>query len=446
MQQRTLLFLAMFAMGFSTIAQTTWDNFEDERKANYSFTSGVFRPYTGNPDKNVNTSEIVGSYVRNAAEMFDVLVLEATTGLENMSAYAAPGAAKQMKIDVWSPAAGTVVQITMEDSSSAQGVGFPTGRHSVYLATTTKAMEWETLTFAFNTRPDPSVPDTEVDRLVLLFAPGTNSMGQYYFDNLVGPEFSPDLCDGVMTSSSTFNDFECNQNANISFVEGDLTRIHNPGKDAMNSSEFVGSYTRDGGKENAVIVGQFVGPLVLGTTNEFSIMVWDPAAPTDVRLALQDASSGTPVDVEGVTVATTTSMAWEKLTFNFGDLSTANVDAFVLLIDPGMMTNETYFLDNFLSGSGATGIDQYLSGGNLAAYPNPTAGLTNFSYELTNGGDISINVYDLAGKEVARVNEGFQTTGSHEVTLDLSSLRNGLYIYQFQVDGQITSGKITLSR
>ena len=131
------------------VGQTIWDNFEDVRKGTYGFISGQLTQYTGNPDPTGNTSKTVGQYQRNAAELFDVIILDQQT--LSMADYVS--GAKQLKIDVWSPAAGIPIQITFEDTATALPANFPTGRHSVYLTTTTVAMAWETLTFAFDNRP-----------------------------------------------------------------------------------------------------------------------------------------------------------------------------------------------------------------------------------------------------------------------------------------------------
>ena len=69
----TLLFFAATALQ----AQIVWDNFENQRKGTYGFISGSFIPYFENPDQTgANTSRVAASYTRNAAELFDVIILD----------------------------------------------------------------------------------------------------------------------------------------------------------------------------------------------------------------------------------------------------------------------------------------------------------------------------------------------------------------------------------
>jgi len=62
-------------------------------------------------------------------------------------------------------------------------------------------------------------------------------------------------------------------------------------------------------------------------------------------------------------------------------------------------------------------------------YPNPFSGTTTIDYQLTNSNDISLEVYDITGRQVLNVDEGFQTTGKHTITLNASSLNAGVYYY-----------------
>lgn len=443
MKKPTLLLFSLIFAVVSSFGQTTWDNFEETRKAYYSFTNGVFVPYFGNPDTAGNNSAVVAKYTRNAAEQFDVLVIDGTAPFEDLSPYL--DNTQQFSIDVWSPQSGITVQITLEDTVFAKPTNFPTGRHSVYVTQTTQDSAWETLTFGFDNRPDATVSDTTVNRMVLLFNPNSNTDDTYFFDNLVGPAFNPDPCDGVMMADSILNDFECNQSANVTFNHGaSLRRIPNPDTTGANKSSFVASYTRNPGEEFDVIVGSFAQPLSLQDTNAIRLMVWDAGAPTDVRIALQ--SGG--VDVSAVTVSTSAASQWEELEFRYGDLADSTIDSYVLLFDPGQFTSNTYFFDNMsvVTGQDLVGIEDYLEGGSLTVFPNPTQGYTQFAYELTNSGDVSIDIYDLAGRKIETLTQGFQPAGSYEADWDASSFQDGLYIYRFTINDQISSGKILVSK
>jgi predicted esterase len=65
-------------------------------------------------------------------------------------------------------------------------------------------------------------------------------------------------------------------------------------------------------------------------------------------------------------------------------------------------------------------------------YPNPFNPITTISYFLSKPATTSIKVYDLLGKEVKTLLNGYQTAGSHKIELDASSLSSGVYFYKME--------------
>ena len=65
-------------------------------------------------------------------------------------------------------------------------------------------------------------------------------------------------------------------------------------------------------------------------------------------------------------------------------------------------------------------------------YPNPFNPTTTIKYALPTSGEVLLTVYDLLGKEVARIVNGQQPAGYHEVTWDASSVASGIYFYRLQ--------------
>ncbi len=62
-------------------------------------------------------------------------------------------------------------------------------------------------------------------------------------------------------------------------------------------------------------------------------------------------------------------------------------------------------------------------------YPNPTSGVTTIRYSLSHPGSTTLAVYDILGKEVAKLVSGRQPAGEFEVVLDATALPAGLYTY-----------------
>ncbi len=441
MKKIYLSFCLLVLATFSLSAQVVWDNFEDSRKGTYGFISGTFIPYGQNPAPGgSNNSLVAAAYSRNPAEAFDVIILDAP--MADLTSYRT--GAKSMSIDVWSPAAGTTVQITLENSILAEPANYPTGRHSVYLTTTTVAQQWETLTFNFTEQPDASVSDTNVDRIVLLFAPNTNTGDTYYFDNLNGPELANDPCEGVAGNSAILNDFECNQNTNFTFSHSGVNfrRIVNPDPNG-NTSDYVASYIRNGGEEFDVIIGRFDGNLTVEATSTITLDIWDSNAPTEVIVSLQNANSDVILEM---TQTTSGSNGWETLTYDPSSVADAtDISQFVILFDPADFTSDQYYFDNFRINS-ATAITDLAEVTAFQATPNPSFGETTFQYNLETAAHVNLSVFDMNGKLVAQLLSEDQQAGAQQATWLATDLPNGIYFYNMMINGANASGKIVLSK
>ena len=351
---------------------------------------------------------------------------------------------KTLSIDVWSPAAGKTVQITLENSVLALPANFPTGRHSVYLATTTVANAWETLTFTFDNQPDPTVAHDNVDRIVLLFDPNTNNGDAYYWDNLMAPELANDPCDGVTPMPEIFNDFECNQHVDFVFSHSGINfrRVVNPDMNG-NTSDYVATYTRNGGEEFDVIIGFFDGNLALQSDSRLAIDVWDPAAPTTVRLSLQNTNNDIILETDA---ETSVSSEWQTLLYDVSSVSAAtDIAKFVILFDPGQFTSNQYYFDNFEFGA-PVAVEDLEEVASFNAFPNPSKGITNFEYELTTTTMVNLTIYDITGKAVEQIVDQQQYAGKHQLNWQAGNIADGLYFYTLSINGKTAPGKITLLR
>ena len=438
----TLITLCLLLTSFLQ-AQVIWDNFEDIRRGTYGFINGTFIPYNENPDKTgINTSEVAAAYTRNGAETFDVLIVDGL--MADVSDYLTD--TKQMSIDVWSPAVGKTVQITLENTILAQPGNFPTGRHSEYTATTTVANAWETLTFEFSNRPDATVANDNVDRIVLLFDPNSNNADTYYWDNLSGPELAEDPCDGVMRDPEILNDFECNQNVNFVFSHAGVNfrRVINQDQSSGNLSEYTAIYTRNAGEENDVIIGRFGGTLNVGNDSEMSLVVRDPTSPTRVVVSLQNAMGDVILEMSDTT---SVSNAWETLTFDPSPVAAAtDITQFVILFDPGNNSSDMYYFDDFKILGGLVSTQDLAQEIAFSVAPNPSRGLTNFEYELPSASQVNLSIHDLTGKIITQVFNGRQQAGQHRTTWNADHVPNGIYFYSLSVDGKTTTGKIAIHK
>ena len=82
-------------------------------------------------------------------------------------------------------------------------------------------------------------------------------------------------------------------------------------------------------------------------------------------------------------------------------------------------------------------------------YPNPFNPSTVISYQLPVGGNVTLKVYDLLGREVATLVNEYKTAGSYELEFNSHSgegrnLTSGVYFYQLKADGFIQTKKMIL--
>lgn len=68
-------------------------------------------------------------------------------------------------------------------------------------------------------------------------------------------------------------------------------------------------------------------------------------------------------------------------------------------------------------------------------YPNPSNPKTKIDFQIPIDGNISLSVYDIAGKEIAVLVDGFKTADFYSVEFDGSDLASGIYFYRIIAKG-----------
>jgi subtilisin family serine protease len=79
-----------------------------------------------------------------------------------------------------------------------------------------------------------------------------------------------------------------------------------------------------------------------------------------------------------------------------------------------------------------------------AAYPNPFNPVTTLRYALPEAATVRLVVYDLLGREVARLVEGVQQAGYHAVAFDGARLASGVYLYRLEAGTFVQTRRMTL--
>ena len=80
----------------------------------------------------------------------------------------------------------------------------------------------------------------------------------------------------------------------------------------------------------------------------------------------------------------------------------------------------------------------------LSAYPNPFNYSTTILFSLPVGGEVTLMVYDLQGREAMEVFKGMKPAGVHNMHIDGSNLASGVYFVRLQAKGFSQARKMIL--
>ena len=75
-------------------------------------------------------------------------------------------------------------------------------------------------------------------------------------------------------------------------------------------------------------------------------------------------------------------------------------------------------------------------------YPNPFVNTTTVAYVLPVSGRVRLSVYDLVGRELAVLVDGYESAGHHTAELDASLWPVGVYLYRLEAAGEVRTGRM----
>lgn len=78
-------------------------------------------------------------------------------------------------------------------------------------------------------------------------------------------------------------------------------------------------------------------------------------------------------------------------------------------------------------------------------YPNPFNAVTIIKYHIPSSGNVKLSVFNLLGKEIAVVEDGFKHEGNYETSYNADNLASGVYFYKLNFTGIQNSRNISLS-
>jgi PKD repeat protein len=77
-------------------------------------------------------------------------------------------------------------------------------------------------------------------------------------------------------------------------------------------------------------------------------------------------------------------------------------------------------------------------------FPNPFSRTTTIRYQVSEDGPVNLSVYNLAGKEIARLVNEQKHAGNYEVILNAEELTDGIYYYRLQAGTLSQTKKMTI--
>ncbi|MDZ7796429.1 MAG: T9SS type A sorting domain-containing protein [Candidatus Marinimicrobia bacterium] len=77
----------------------------------------------------------------------------------------------------------------------------------------------------------------------------------------------------------------------------------------------------------------------------------------------------------------------------------------------------------------------------LNAYPNPFNPETNLAFILEEPGNVVLNIYDIRGRKVRTLTDGFFPAGQHNILFNARGLGAGIYLSRLYYSGRVVSNK-----
>jgi hypothetical protein len=203
-------------------------------------------------------------------------------------------------------------------------------------------------------------------------------------------------------------------------------RVSNPGPGAAQAVLAV-RYTRQGGPAGALLYGpQTLPPTGAGGapfTIQQPVPGTAPAGTYALTVELAHAATGEVCDTEATTVTVSAPRA--------GVVSDPDAP-WVLAPNTGVAFGAAAPAEAAVTP--------------IAASPNPFAGRTAITYVVEAPGAAHLAVYDVLGREVAVLVDGYVEAGTHRATFDARGLAPGTYVYRLTVGSGAQAGRLTLLR
>jgi beta-glucanase (GH16 family) len=459
--------------------ELSFENFDQPATVTLNTYTGTFTEVSNPSVSGVNTSSLVGRYVRNSTQQYDVLVYN-VSNITDASLYS--NNTKKIYMDVYSSAPlGTEILLQLE-TSTATSTNYPTGRHSRYVGKVQASNQWQRMVFELLDKPDGAASNSGVTKMILLFASNTFTGDTYYYDNLdsyaagtsnVAPEISiTSPANGATFNSGTIVNVAAtatDQDGTIAQVEffanGNSIGVDNTSPYTVNWTVSAGTSTLTARAtdnmgatttSNAVsVAGQSgtstslsVASIVTTTVTAGSgtkqgtatITVKDnlgnPVPNATVTGTFSGSFSETKSGITGsngaVTLVTTAKLKG-TLTVNF---CVTNVTHASLTYNSAANTITCTGASGRIATQSDMQVHEEASELEVNVFPNPFKEKLEVRIQLLKESKVKCLVLDSKGSEISIVYSGILPAGTHNFNCDKGITRNGLYFVKTVVNGR----------
>ncbi len=457
----------------------SFENFDEPATVTLGTVTGTLTEVSNPSPTGVNTSAIVGRYVRNSSQQYDLITYNASN-IGDASLYVTKN--KKFYIDVRTAApVGTEILLQLE-TSTATATNFPTGRHSRYTVKTTVQNQWERIPFALLDRPDVSASNTGITKMILLFASNTFTGDTYFYDNLdsyqAGTSNSPPSVSitAPANGSSFPSGSSVTVSANASDSDGSVTQVEffangtSIGVDtsspySINWTIGTGSYTLTArATDNAgatttssgiSVTGQsgtatsmYVSSIVTGTANagggnKFGLAtvtildnLGNPVPNATVTGTFSGSFSETRSGVTGsngsVDILTTAKLKG-ALTVNF---CVTNVTHASLTYNSSNNVITCTGGGARMASDNSSPEDLHTNETKIMAYPNPFQQQFDVRVELAEESKVELVLYDMIGRQVEHRPATILPSGIHVLNFSTDYPNKGLYLIKVFINNE----------
>ena len=221
------------------LSKTILENFDGTSNLAISSVTGGYVKVANPSASGINTSPNVVKYTRSAATAYDNLSYKIQ--LDDASLFR--DGTNTVSFDVYTSApVGKIISIHFEDSTIVAGANWEAPIHSIYEGRVEKQNAWQTITFKWSSTPNGSVPNVNVNKMVVLIDENSTSGDVYYIDNI---QINSSQVPVNPILNKVVENFEDIRNLELVWTGEDYTAAFaNPYPTGVNTSAKVAKYIR----------------------------------------------------------------------------------------------------------------------------------------------------------------------------------------------------------